>query len=481
MFQVSVVNKKQEGNISAFWKSLNGDKEDALPKRYSDLKRKLVSTPEAERSLVEGWRSILASLKENNPKWAAKGVDNIPQVNYKDLIEGDNNSAVAKAIRECGNVVIKGAVDQETALAWKEGIREYIKKNPGVKGFPAHDPQVFELYWTPSQIAARTHPRLVSLVVRMNELWDASPSAEISRRNPIFYADRCRERHAGDTSFALGPHSDSGTIERWENESYSSCYRDGIIENWETWNPWNIDGRVKANTDMYDSPGGSSVFRTFQGWLGLSHTGPGEGTLRVHPSVKHATAYFWMRPFFSPIKTEEECATRDEYLDADNWRLDLESTAFPGSPPGRGQEFSDATHPHLEVNKVITSIPRVEPGDFVFWHCDGIHAVEAKHGGTGDSSVMYIGAAPLTAGNAEYLAQQRATFLSGVPPPDYPGGKGESGFTGRPTDKDLKSPEARRGMGFEKFVAAGNATEGEQIVIRAANDILGLTENKINI
>ena len=140
--------------------------------------------------------------------------------------------------------------------------------------------------------------------------------------------------------------------------------------------------------------------------------------LGVHPSIKHATAYFWMRPFFSPIKNEEECATRDEYLDADNWRLDLESTAFPGSPPGRGQEFSDATHPHLEVNKVITSIPRVEPGDFVFWHCgmfsligkwslrlliilpDGIHAVEAKHGGTGDSSVMYIGAAPLTAANS---------------------------------------------------------------------------------
>ena len=59
---------------------------------------------------------------------------NIPQVNYKDLIEGDNNSDAAKAIRECGNVVVKGAVDQETALAWKEGIRDYIKQNPGVKG-----------------------------------------------------------------------------------------------------------------------------------------------------------------------------------------------------------------------------------------------------------------------------------------------------------------------------------------------------------
>ncbi|RXW18802.1 hypothetical protein EST38_g7055 [Candolleomyces aberdarensis] len=481
MFQMSTVNKKREGDIASLFTSLSGEKDDSLPKRYSDLKKRLINSPEAEQSLVNGWKRLLAFLRENNPMWAEKGTTNIPQVRYDDLIEGNNTSAAARAIRDCGSVIVKGAVDRESALAWKEGLREYIKKNPEVKGFPANNKQVFEIYWTPSQIAARTHPRLVSLVVRMNTLWNASPSAEISLRDPVLYADRCRERQPGDTSFALGPHSDSGTIERWEDESYSTVYRDGIVEDWETWDPWNVDGRIKANTDMYDSPGGSSIFRTFQGWLALSSTGPGEGTLRVHPSIKHATAYFWMRPFFSAIKPEAECASKEEYLDADNWRLDLESTEFPGSPPGRGQEFSDATHPHLEVNKTMTSIPRVEPGDYVFWHCDGVHAVESKHAGSGDSTVMYIAAAPLTTRNAEYLAKQRATFLSGVPPPDFPGGKGENGFIGRTSEEDLKTSEARRGMGFEKFVAREDATEGEHIVVRAANDILGLAEKRVNI
>lgn len=94
---------------------------------------------------------------------------------------------------------------------------------------------------------------------------------------------------------------------------------------------------------------------------------------------------------------------------------------------------------------------------------------------------MYIAAAPLTARNAEYLAKQRATFLSGVPPPDFPGGKGENGFIGRASEEDLKTVEARRGMGFEKFVAREDATEGEHIVVRAANGILGLAEKKPNI
>lgn len=70
-------------------------------------------------------------------------------------------------------------------------------------------------------------------------------------------------RHPGDTSFSLGPHSDSGTIERWEDEAYSSVYRQIAIK-WEDWDPWKIDGRIDAKTDLYDSQGGSSVFRTFQ-------------------------------------------------------------------------------------------------------------------------------------------------------------------------------------------------------------------------
>jgi hypothetical protein len=48
---------------------------------------------------------------------------------------------------------------------------------------------------------------------------------------------------------------------------------------WQEYDPWDLSGRLDANMNMYDGPGGCSVFRTFQGWLGLSRHGPKEGEL----------------------------------------------------------------------------------------------------------------------------------------------------------------------------------------------------------
>lgn len=73
-----------------------------------------------------------------------------------------------------------------------------------------------------------------------------------------------------------------------------------------------------------------------------------------------------------------------------------------------------------------------------------IHAVEATHRGTEASSVMYIPSVPLTAQNARYVIHdQRAAFFSGTPGPDFPGGVGESAFTGRGVESDIVSSEAR--------------------------------------
>lgn len=76
-----------------------------------------------------------------------------------------------------------------------------------------------------------------------------------------------------------------------------------------------------------------------------------------------------MRPFFTAIKPRKACSTNDEFLSAENWRLDLDSASFPGTPPGRGSEFSNDTHPHLQLDITMTSVPAVQPGDHVFWHC----------------------------------------------------------------------------------------------------------------
>lgn len=88
-----------------------------------------------------------------------------------------------------------------------------------------------------------------------------------------------------------------------------------------------------------------------------------------------------LRPFFSPKNDDP----RD--LALENWVVDLKSTNFPGSQPGRGtvsfafpsapekgnadryaslarstgQELTSATHPHLRLDETMASVPAVRP------------------------------------------------------------------------------------------------------------------------
>jgi hypothetical protein len=156
----------------------------------------------------------------------------------------------------------------------------------------------------------------------------------------------------------------------------------------------------------------------------MSHCSAFEGTLLVNPLLQLATAYFLLRPFFTPrngpstqvsVNGAFEHANTDGYLSPDNWKLeDKPSSWLQGANLGRGQELNALLHPHLNLPETMVHIPRVQPGDYVVWHCDGIHAVDKIHAGKNDSSVLYIPACPLTERNAEYLVRQRDCFLRGM-------------------------------------------------------------------
>lgn len=124
-------------------------------------------------------------------------------------------------------------------------------------------------------------------------------------------------------------------------------------------------------------------------------------------------AYILLRPFFKPRLS---ASSSEVPLGFEHWELNLDGTEFPGSEL-TAQVLTEKTHPHLRLDKMVTSIPKVEPGDqvyctFIFYrrritlgfngtslwlgHCDVVHAVEAQHNGTGDSSVLYIPAVPFT-------------------------------------------------------------------------------------
>lgn len=436
--------------------------------------REIIGTADNQVALTSAWRSLTSKLAERASEAELKQQGCIPVVSYNNLLSGDER--LISRIKECGTAVVTNVIPEEEAQRWLREIEAYVAANPQVKGFPEDDKQVFEVYWSKPQLEARAHPRSTAVQSKLLGLFGASltdsPDAKVSLTQPLMYADRLRVRHPGDSRFALGPHMDGGSIERWEDPTYRQVYAKILQGKWEEYNAFEIEHRVRANQNLYDGPGACGVFRAFQGWTSLSDTGPGEGTLRVYPFLNEMTAYTLMRPLFKE-KAPRAALTREQYLAPENWELDTTTTAFPGAPPARAQEFSDATHPHLQLDRSVVSIPHVRPGDQAWWHADVIHAVEPQHRGTGPSAVMYIPTVPLTELNANYVRDQRESFIKRVPPPDFPGGEGESTFKGTGTPDDIVGEGPRRAMGLERIPTSTDLLPGDRAVREAANKIFG--------
>ncbi|KAK9367096.1 hypothetical protein V1509DRAFT_567418 [Lipomyces kononenkoae] len=441
----SVGATKEAGDISSVFPSLSGKALPPLPQRYADLQKTIVLGN--EQLIVDAWRRLLANLETEIQEIKVRGSEIIPSVDFESGISVNPVTGDAKfkdidlirEIRKRGAVVIRNVVPMDIARSYKHEADKYINANPSVVAFPKDKPSVYELYWSPSQLHARSHPNLLLAQKALMNLWQSKQSnVPLSTRHPLMYADRLRIRLPGDAQFTLGPHIDGGSTERWEDPEYVKVYQEILRSEWEKYDAFDYTHRVDAITDMYGAGGACSMFRMFQGWLAMSNTGPNEGTLRVYPLLKQATTYTILRPFF-------DAKTGTEFT--------APSSSFPNTALGAAQELSPATHPHLQLEHAMTPMPKVQPGDYVAWHCDTIHSVDPRHDGNSDSSVLYIPAVPMTVPNLQYLARQREAFKKLSPPPDFPdaGGIGERAFVGHGTETDFDSPEGLRAAGCGSF------------------------------
>ncbi|KAF2839246.1 DUF1479-domain-containing protein [Patellaria atrata CBS 101060] len=480
---LAAASAKRAGDISDAFVSLSGQDFKPLEPRYADIKAELIRGREKE--VEASFHRLLNDLKKEIPLIAREGSKIIPEIQLEDV---DNASDHFRSeLKKRGVAVVRGVVPEKEALQLKEELKEYIRNNPQTKAFPADNPQVFELYWSPSQIKARGHPNLLRTQQFLMEFWySKDPNAPISPSHPISYADRLRMRLPGDAKFALGPHVDGGSVERWDPAGYGRghVYTSIFSGSWESYTAWEPSSRLYAVSDLHQGVGACSMFRMFQGWLSLSHTGPGEGTLLVNPLLEKATAYYLLRPFFSPVRGWTEGMgkrERDVFLAPENWRIDETQTSWlQGATPGHGQELHETLHPHLDLAKSMVHVPNVGPGDYVVWHADTIHAVDKIHNGMSDSSVMYIPVCPLTEDNARFLVRQREAFVQGAPSPDFGGGVGEAEHVGRvrvedAVDKMRLTPAAKRAFGLEKWDSDDTADlqSSQREVLDRANKILG--------
>ncbi|KAI1392880.1 DUF1479-domain-containing protein [Hypoxylon trugodes] len=447
-----------------------------LSERFAKIKRNLIAGN--EKAVADSFYRLLSQLRKEADRIAAAGPDIIPTIDYFDIHDPTKVAVFRDALKRRGVAIIRRVVPSNVALSWKEETQEYLRHNPSTRGIPAHDPQLYELFWSPGQVRARADSRLLEVQRFIMRIWNSSDEdALVSGNHPVSYADRIRMRRPGDMSLAAGPHIDNGSVERWEPDGYgrAGTYASIFRGQWEDYDPWDSSTRLGVTSDLYNSVSSCSMFRMFQGWLSLSSISPGCGSLHVCPMLHLTTAYLLIRPFFSP-----RFKSGPNFLHENNWNLHVaQNSVIQGAVPGRGiQELSEALHPHLRLGKTMVPIPRVEPGDYVLWHPDAVHAVDGIHAGLKDASVLYTPACPLTQTNALYLARQRRAFLLGRPAPDFlseGGWNGEHMHMGRPGTQDVSDAggeEGLRSMGLLPWDEKGVSGPAERELLRQANAIL---------
>ncbi len=395
-----------------------------LPKAIQSAKQQLrAALPEYE----EIFREVEAEMRERVGEIVSEresGRDVIPILEYSDVALGKFPAELTAKIRARGACVVRGTFSRKVAVGFDDEIAAYVERNDldaklvnraEDKYFgtlASAKPQIYGIYWSRPQVEARQSESLTNVRVFLNRLWQAE-SGGVRYINPDetpAYADRIRRRPPGSASLGLSPHVDGGSVERWLDDNFRKVYRHVFSGDWRKYNAF--DAGFRPEVREVDSPAVCSMFRTFQGWTALTRQGPGDGTLQLIP-IAEAMVYILLRAIQDDVPADSLC----------------------GAEPGRALSVNQQYHGPLI--QALSSIPVMEPGDTIFWHCDVIHAVENEHRGSGYSNVMYIPSAPGCAKNSAYLEKQARSFLTGKTPPDFPADNFEVNFVGRGTVEDL--------------------------------------------
>ncbi|RNF19006.1 diguanylate cyclase [Trypanosoma conorhini] len=406
-----------------------------MPANYlpmpADVRATIAETKRMLREQLPNYKEVFEELQENISaqveiikKEQAAGVASVPEVQAQDIIDGTVSEALKDKIRQRGCAVIHGVFPRQVAAQWNEDVKAYLDENDFEERLKhaAVDkyfstlgqgkPQIYGVYWSKPQVEARQSDRMKAVQVFMNSFWKSESNGKqhFDTKNILTYADRLRRRPPHSPPLGLSPHVDSGTIERWLDSNFRHVYRNVFSGNWRAYDPFDGEGRTEVRE--IKSPAMCSAFRTFQGWTALSPQRKNGGTLRLVPIV-NAIPYMLLRSLQDDVPEDDFCG------------------ALPGRALGVFPEW------HSLLLEAECSIPNMEPGDCVFWHCDLVHSVEAQHEGEFDSNVIYIAAVPRCAKNIEYVQLQWKAFLRGGTPPDFATDDFEVNFKGRARLEDL--------------------------------------------
>ena len=358
----------------------------------------------------------------------------IPEIEFEDISIKDQMTIKDKVFKR-GCVIIRNVFDKKKVRELNEDLDKYVLENNYFEDqkkkididkyfsdLKSGKPQIFGLYWSKAQSEIRHSKEMETVKKWLNNLWNYNYEGKnvFDPNRELVYADRVRRREPGDDTLGLSPHCDAGSIERWTDKAYQKIYNDIFSDNFENFNPY--DARYRDETIEFESPAVAHVFRTFQGWTALTEQGPNDGTLQLIPIAK-GMSYVLTRALLDDVPENELC----------------------GSKAGKALSINEKYHSLLLEG--LISIPKMNPGDTIWWHPDVVHAVEEKHQGKNYSNVIYVGATPYCKKNIDYIKKQSKKFIEGKSPPDFAPEDYEVDYKGRVTVNDL-SELAKKQLGL---------------------------------
>jgi len=368
---------------------------------------------------------IVAAKERGEPVW--------PEIDYADISSGAVPAAVLGQVRRRGCLVVRGHFPREQALAWDQGIVDYVESNRFFENYrgPGDDffgsvgsrPEIYPIYWSQAQMQARQSDRMARVQAFLNGQW-ISESGGVRWFDPgrdSLYPDRIRRRPPGTDSKGLGTHLDPGTLDLWMTRDYQRAFRhlfDGTVEQYDPW-----DATYRTAGPQYPGSTMCSAFRTFQGWTALCDMAHDQGVLHTVP-IPEAMGYLMLRPLLADVPEDDMCGVTVNQV-------------FPVSRKW-----------HEPLLPALTGLPDIQAGDSVWWHCDMIHSVAPVTSQQGWGNVMYIPAAPWCPRNERYAESVRAAFLTGMSPSDFPAEHYERDWDNRTRLTDL-NPTGRRGLGID--------------------------------
>ncbi len=127
----------------------------------------------------------------------------------------------------------------------------------GTRVESASRPEIYPVYWSPTQMRARQSDRMARVQAFLNGRWISDS----------LYPDRIRRRPPGGDLSGLGTHLDPGCLDLWMTQANQTAFRhlfDGTVKQYDPW-----DAAHRSANPHYPGTTMCSAFRTVQGWTAL--------------------------------------------------------------------------------------------------------------------------------------------------------------------------------------------------------------------